>query len=239
MNYNILCIIPARSGSKGIPHKNIKLLKGNPMINYSIDQALKCKYKMRIIVTTDSEEYRQIILKKYNKKIEIPFLRPKEISGDLSTDKEFIIHCLDYLKNENYKSDFIVQLRPTYPLRKIEILNDTIEKFINNRNKYDSLRTVIPIEKSPYKMYRINNNILKPLFKEVEYNGRIIKEPYNECRQTLPNIYLHNGYIDILNTNIISNNTISGNNIYPYIMSKNDYHDIDNIEDFNIIEKLI
>lgn len=239
MNYNILCIIPARSGSKGIPHKNIKLLKGKPMIYYSIDQALNCKYKMRIIVTTDSEEYRQLILKEYNKKVDIPFLRPKEISGDLSTDKEFIIHCLDYLRKEKYESDFIVQLRPTYPLRKMEILNDTIEKFINNRNKYDSLRTVIPIEKSPYKMYRINNNILKPLFKEVENKRKIIKEPYNECRQTLPDIYLHNGYIDILNTDIVENNTISGDNIFPYVMSKNDYHDIDNIEDFNIIEKLI
>ena len=88
-------------------------------------------------------------------------------------------------------------------------------------------------------MYRINNNILKPLFKEVENNRKIIKEPYNECRQTLPDIYLHNGYIDILNTDIVENNTISGDNIFPYVMSKNDYHDIDNIEDFNIIEKLI
>ena len=110
--YKILCIIPARSGSKGIIHKNIKLLKEKPLIYYSIEQALKCKYKMKIIISTDSEEYKKLCLK-YNN-IEIPFLRPKEISGDLSTDKEFILHCVDYLKTkQNYICDFILQLRPT------------------------------------------------------------------------------------------------------------------------------
>ena len=235
---NILCIIPARCGSKGIKDKNIKLLKNKPMIYYSIEQALKCKYKMRIIVSTDSEHYRNLCLK-YN--IEVPFLRPKEISGDLSTDDEFINHCIDYIENQNddYKCDFIVQLRPTYPLRKIEILNDTIDIFIKNRNKYDSLRTVIPMEKSPYKMYNIIDGILYPLFKEINYNGNIINEPYNKCRQILPDSYLHNGYIDILNRNILKNNTISGGRIYPYIMTKEDIHDIDTEDDFNKLEKLI
>ena len=90
--------------------------------------------------------------------------------------------------------DFIVQLRPTYPTRKVEILDKTIELFIENRDKYDSLRTIIPFDKSPFKMYRIIDKDLVPLFKEV--NG--IEEPYNQCRQNLPNTYLHNGYIDIL-----------------------------------------
>ena len=85
----ILCIIPARSGSKGIPHKNIKNLCGKPLLSWSIEQAQKSKHYMRIIVTTDSEEYAEIA-RKYG--AETPFIRPKEISQDLSTDLEFIQH---------------------------------------------------------------------------------------------------------------------------------------------------
>jgi len=226
----ILCIIPARSGSKGLPNKNILNFQGFPMLVWSIKQAQQSNYNkdIRIILSTDSEEYRQIGLK-YG--AEVPFLRPKEISGDLSTDYECIKHCLDYLEKEDYIPDFIIQLRPTYPTRNVEILNNCIKTFIENRNKYDSLRTVIPFEKSPYKMYRVLDNKLKPLFLNVDS----IIEPYNECRQKLPDTYLHNGYIDILNTNIVKNGTISGDNIYPYIMSKNEYHDIDTLNDLELI----
>ena len=126
-------------------------------------------------------------------------------------------------------------MRPTYPTRKVETLNETIDLFIENRDKYDSLRTVIPFDKSPYKMYRIENNILEPLFREV--NG--IKEPYNQCRQNLPNTYLHNGYIDILNTDLVNKGVISGEKIYPYLMTGNEYHDIDYEDDFREVEKII
>ena len=226
----ILCIIPARSGSKGLPNKNILNFQGFPMLVWSIKQAQQSNYNkdIRIILSTDSEEYRQIGLK-YG--AEVPFLRPEEISGDLSTDYECIKHCLDYLEKEDYIPDFIIQLRPTYPTRNVEILNNCIKTFIEKRNEYDSLRTVIPFEKSPYKMYRVLDNKLKPLFLVVDS----IIEPYNECRQKLPDTYLHNGYIDILNTNIVKNGTISGKNIYPYIMSKNEYHDIDTLKDLELI----
>ena len=95
----ILCIIPARSGSKGIKNKNIINFSGKPLLAWSIEQAQKCKYEMKIIVSTDSQEYADISIK-YG--AEVPFLRPLEISDDLSTDFEFIKHCIDWLKkNEN------------------------------------------------------------------------------------------------------------------------------------------
>ena len=113
----ILCIIPARSGSKGIPDKNIKLFRGLPLLAWSIKQAEECKYKMRIIVSTDSTEYQKIAIKHG---AEAPFLRPKSISGDLSTDYECIKHCVNWLKvNENYNPNIILQLRPTQPCRKV------------------------------------------------------------------------------------------------------------------------
>lgn len=232
----ILCLIPARSGSKGIINKNILNFRGLPMLAWSIKQAQKSIYNknMRIILSTDSEEYREIGLK-YG--VEVPFLRPENISGDLSTDFECIKHCVNYLeKEEGYKPDFIIQLRPTYPTREVKILDDCIEKFIENRKEFDSLRTVISFEKSPYKMYNIIDNKLIPLFNEINIQDYKIKEPYNECRQKLPQTYLHNGYIDIFNYNIIEENTISGEKILPYLMNKNEIHDIDTLKDLKLIE---
>ena len=222
----ILCIIPARSGSKGIFHKNIKLFHDKPLLAWSINQAQKSNYDMRIIVSTDSQQYATIA---NNYGAETPFLRPTEISQDLSTDYECIKHCLDWLKNnENYIPHIVLQLRPTQPLRNIETIDKCLDIFIQNRNNYDSLRTVIEFEKSPYKMYNIVDNQLLPLFTEINN----IKEPYNQCRQVLPKTYLHNGYIDIFNADIINNNTISGLNIYPFIMNKWDVIDIDTDDDW-------
>lgn len=245
-NPNILCLIPARSGSKGIRDKNIKSFKGKPLLVWSIEQAKKCDYKMRIIVSTDSEKYKKISIK-YG--AEVPFLRPKEISQDKSTDIEFIKHAVDFLEEkDNYIPDIILQLRPTQPLRKIEDINNCLKIFIENYEDYDSLRTIIEYEKSPFKMYTIQDYVsntntntitntitntntkkkLQPLFDKVKN----IKEPFNQCRQFLPKTYLHNGYIDIIKTSILINNTISGQNIYPYIMNKDDTIDIDTMEDW-------
>ena len=234
-NTKILCIIPARSGSKGIVDKNIMDFKGKPLLSWSIEHAQQSKYSknIKIIVSTDSEKYAEIS-KQYG--AEVPFLRPKNISGDTSSDFECIKHCVDWLKeNENYEPDIILHLRPTQPCRKIEHVNLAIETFINNRGKYDSLRSVIPVEKSPYKMYSINNDELKPLFCEVNN----IKEPYNQARQLLPQCYLHNGYIDILNTDILTNNTISGNKIYPFVMDMDNNIDIDEEKDIPLESKSI
>ncbi len=226
-NIKILCIIPARSGSKGLPHKNIMDFKGKPLLSWSIEHAQQSKYSnnIKIIVSTDSEKYAEIS-KQYG--AEAPFIRPENISGDISTDFECIKHCVDWLKeNENYEPDIILHLRPTQPCRKIEHVNKAIEIFINQREKYDSLRSVIPVEKSPYKMYSINNEELTPLFNEVSN----IKEPYNQARQLLPQCYLHNGYIDILNADILKNDTISGDRIYPFVMDMDNNIDIDEKKD--------
>ena len=222
----ILCIIPARSGSKGLPHKNIKDYRGKPLLAWSIEQAQLCRYDMKIVVSTDSKEYADIAMK-YG--AEAPFLRPYEISGDLSTDYECMKHSVEWLKeNQQYYPDIVLQLRPTSPLRKVEDINKAIGLFLENRENYDSLRSVVEFEKSPYKMYTLTENTLVPLFKKVDN----IDEPYNQCRQILPKCYLHNGYIDIFNTSILENATISGERIYPYVMNKEDTLDIDEAKDW-------
>ena len=221
----ILCIIPARCGSKGIKDKNIKMFNGRPLLTWSIKQAQNSKYysSMRIIVSTDSKKY-AAIARKYG--AEVPFIRPHSISGDFSTDYECIKHCLTELLP--YTPDIILQLRPTQPCRKVSDIDKTLSLFMKNRDKYDSLRTVIEYEKSAFKMYTVSNNCLNPLFKMLDG----IKEPYNTCRQSLKQCYLHNGYIDIINSDIVRNGILSGNKILPYIMSKNDNIDIDTVDDW-------
>jgi CMP-N,N'-diacetyllegionaminic acid synthase len=232
----ILCLIPARSGSKSLPHKNIKDVNGIPLMAHSIIQALNSKHKMRIIVSTDSKEYADIA-NKYG--AETPFLRPEEISQDDSTDYQFIKHAVEWLKdNENYYPDIILQLRPTQPDRKVSDIDKCLDIFIEKYNDIDSLRTVVEVEKTPYKMYTIDCNKsipkLNPMFNK--YNGNI--EPYNMGRQYLPKSYLHNGYIDILKPNLLDKGMISGHHIYPYVMNKDDTIDIDTINDFNKYLKL-
>jgi len=217
--------------------KNIKILNNKPLLCHSIDQAKESKYyknkQMRIVVTTDSEKYANIS-KEYG--AEIPILRPSEISQDLSTDFEFMKHMIDYLKlTENYNPDIILQLRPTQPLRKIDEIDKCIDIFISKFEEYDSLRTVIPYEKSPFKMYEVKDNKLIPLFKNLIINEKTIIEPYNQCRQLLPQTYLHNGYIYLLKPYLLNEGKINGDRIYPYIMNKEDTIDIDTMDDWNKI----
>jgi N-acylneuraminate cytidylyltransferase len=231
----ILCIIPARSGSKGIPDKNIKILNNKPLLCHSIDQAQKSKYfinkQMRVIVSTDSTNYAKIA--KENG-AEIPILRPVEIAGDLSTDYEFIKHMVDYLiESEKYYPDIILQLRPTQPIRKVDDIDKCLDIFIEKYEELDSLRTVVPFEKSPIKMYKIEDNNLIPFFPLLVLEDKIMFEPFNQPRQLLPQSFLHNGYIDILKPSILESGGISGNKIYPYIMNKEDTIDIDTLEDWN------
>jgi len=239
MNRKIHCLIPARSGSKSIPHKNIKLLTSKHLIGYSIELALQSPLISKVVVSTDSPLYAEIA-KGYG--AQVPFLRPAEISQDESTDLEFMKHYINFC----YKSgleypDAILHLRPTYPCRNIVDLEAFITTFLKNWNDYDSIRSVIPSPKTPYKMYRISNTdtdapqqqqriYLTPLYQTV-YG---IEEPYNKARQVLPKTYMHNGCYDMVKSEVIMNsNSVSGARILPFIMKDNEQIDIDTEEDFN------
>jgi len=229
---NIIALIPARSGSKGIIDKNIKLYKGIPLIAHSIKIGINCQYINDVYVSTDSLEYQKIALEHGAK---VTSLRSAEISSDLSPDIDTFTFFLRWLEKENIKiPDIIIHLRPTYPNRNILVLNDCIEKFVQKYENYDSLRTVINIKKTPYKMYHIENNKLIPY---ITYHP-LFKEPYNQARQNFPETYLHNGCIDIIKTEIIlRDRLLSGENIYPYLMNDDEINDIDDITDFINAEK--
>lgn len=230
---NIVALIPARSGSKGIIHKNIKLYKGIPLLAHSIKIALNCSYINEVYVSTDSKEYQDIAIQ-YGAKV-TP-LRSNEISDDLSPDIDTFKHFIKmFSMNSSITKvpDIIIHLRPTYPNRNINVLNECIKLFIEKYDIYDSLRTVVLLKKTPYKMYYINDNNLIPYIK----NHELFAEPYNQARQNFPDTYLHNGCIDIVKSQIIiDHNILSGTTILPFIMNEDEVNDIDDITDFNNAE---
>ena len=127
-NNEVLGIIPARGGSKGLPRKNIKLLNDLPLISYSIASGLESDYITRLVVSTDDKEIAKIS-KNYG--AEVPFLRPKELAQDDILDFPVIEHSLNWLEqNEGYIPDFIVQLRPTSPLRPKGLIDKAINLII-------------------------------------------------------------------------------------------------------------
>ena len=156
MKKNIISIIPARSGSKSIKDKNIKLFRGKPLIYWSIKASKNCKLINKTIVTTDSEKYKKIA---YASGADIVIKRPKKISLDNSTDLQFIKHAINNLE---FDFEYIVHLRPTTPLRNKKDLNNSIKKFINT--KYTSLRCVHENSETAYKSFEIKKKKLITFF---------------------------------------------------------------------------
>lgn len=219
----IIAIIPARSGSKRIPDKNIRLCNGKPLIVYSIEQAKLSKYIDRVIVSTDSEYYADI---SREAGAEIPFIRPTELASDTAADLGVFRHTLRFLaENENYKPDIVVHLRPTHPVREVSDIDKMIEQLIDNET-LDSVRSISPTKHTPYKMWHMDsqNNISPVAVCD-------IKDAYNAPFQTLPTVYMQNACIDVIRANVISeNNSMSGKNICGYIQNYD--FDIDTESDF-------
>ena len=227
----ILCIIPARGGSKSIPMKNIKLFCGKPLITYSISIALSCASIKRVIVSSDSKNIIEVATE-YG--AETPFIRPNELAEDDTTDLPVFIHCLEYLKiNEGYIPDIIVQLRPTSPIRTVEMIEKGIKMLINNPEA-DSVRAVCEPSQNPYKMWKKQDDgYLRPL---IEIG---IKESYNSPRQNLPDVYWQNGYIDIIRTTtIINKKSMTGDKVLPLILGSEHTIDIDNDFTFRLAEMM-
>jgi CMP-N,N'-diacetyllegionaminic acid synthase len=229
----ILALIPARGGSKGLPFKNIKPLLGHPLISYSIKLANDSNFINRTIVSTDCEDIAKIG-RQYG--AEAPFLRPAEISGDLNTDMEVFMHTLNWLKvNEEYVPDFIVQLRPTSPIRFVNEVDECIGKLIDS--DADSLRIITPAPCTPYKMWTLDatGDNIQPLLKIAG-----VEEPYNLPRQGLPKVYWQVGTLDVIRTSsMLANNSLSGSNILGHIIPNELSVDIDNLGDFKRAEEII
>ena len=191
---NVVGIIPARGGSIGVTGKNNRDLGGFPLIAYSIAASHLSKLE-RTIVSTDSEEIAKVA-REYGG--EVPFLRPANISGDKSTDREFLEHAIEWFEtNEGYAPEFWALLRPTTPLRDPQIIDSAVDMILS-RPEATSLISVHEFPENPGKMFGMNNQYLHglcPLDPRPEY--------FALPRQDFAPAYFGNGYIDIVRTSTI------------------------------------
>ncbi|MEG1254894.1 acylneuraminate cytidylyltransferase family protein [Clostridium sp.] len=227
MENEILAIIPARGGSKGVPRKNIKKLEGKPLIGYTIEAAKNCSSVSRVIVSTEDNEIAEVS-KQFG--AEIPYLRPSELSGDNSPTIDCILHVINYLKeNEDYKPDYVLLLQCTSPLRNSTHVEETIEKLLNSN--YDSIVSVCEAEVNPYWANVFQGDKLKYFIEE----GKIITR-----RQDLPDVYRMNGAIYLIKTDVlIKERTFEPENLMGYIMDSYSSVDIDTEMDFKIAEAIV
>lgn len=209
----IISVIPARGGSKGIPRKNIYPLYGKPLIVYTIEQSLLSKFIDQTIVSTDDEEIKEISTNCGANVID----RPARLATDNASIESCLFHVIKFIK-----SDIIVLLQPTSPLRKVKTIDKAIKLFLDKYEKYDSL---IPLYRLDGKVGKIENQRFIPNYK------------IGSRRQDLDKLYSECGTIYIFKTSIIGKKELFGERIMPFVIT--DYEesiDIDMIDDLKLAE---
>ena len=232
----ILALIPARGGSKGIPRKNIRSFAGYPLIAWSIAAAKQSQLVTRVIVSTDDAEI-AAVAREWG--AETPFLRPAEFAQDKTTDLPVFEHALKWLNTkhvEGYHPDIVIQLRPTSPIRPQTMVDDAIRILLNHEDA-NCVRGVVPAGQNPFKMWRFNGEG-KPLNPLLEIPG--IAEPYNAPRQILPPVYWQTGHIDAIRVStIVNKKSLTGDVIYPLLIDPKYTVDIDTLPDWAKYEALV
>ncbi|WBW95441.1 acylneuraminate cytidylyltransferase family protein [Oceanirhabdus sp. W0125-5] len=219
----ILAVIPARGGSKGIKNKNIVKLQGKHLIGYTIEVCKESLYIDEYIVSTDSEDIKEVS-ELYGAKV--PFYRPEHLASDSAKSIDVVLHVLDKVERNSGKYDIVVLLQPTSPLRTVEELDNAIVEFVKRGG--ESLVSVCECEKSPILMREILHGKLTEI---VNFRGNNLR------RQELPIYYMFNGAIYINTVNMLKNkNCFVDEDTIPFIMDRENSVDIDEEKDLIIAE---
>jgi len=230
----VLAVIPARGGSKGLLRKNIRDFAGFPLIAYSIAAGTEAEVVTRTIVSTDDEEIAAVARQLG---AEVPFLRPAELAQDNTTDLPVFQQALKWLaEHEQYIPEVVVQLRPTSPIRPRGLVDDAVRLLLAHP-KADSVRGVVIAGQNPHKMWRIDaaGGPMRPL---LTVEG--IAEPYNSPRQALPPVYWQTGHVDAIRPQtILEKESMSGTVILPIAIEPRFTVDIDSLSDLQRAEWLV
>jgi N-acylneuraminate cytidylyltransferase len=229
----IIAIIPARGGSKGIPRKNIRPFAGYPLIAFSIAAALQAETVTRVLVTTDDEEIAEVA-RHYG--AETPFLRPAELSADHTADLPVFQHALIWLdENEHYQPDVVLHLHATTPVRPQGCLDQAV-RLLLDQLQADCVRSVVEAGQNPHKMWRIDaaTGRMVPL---LTVPG--IAEPYNAPRQNLPLVYWQTGHVNAIRPATILGGSMTGKIILPIVIDPRYLVDIDTPADWEHAEWLV
>ena len=227
---DILGLIPARGGSKGIHNKNIVPLLGRAMLAYSCEAALASRQLSRVIISTDNLSIAEVA-KEHG--VEVPFMRPDELAQDNTLALPVVQHAVQWLQEkEGYNPDAVMILQPTSPLRRAEHITGAVE--VMNHTGADTVVSVVEVP----------HNFGPDSLMLVDANGSL--EPYQvgpmvlrRQDKTIP--YARNGPSVLLvkTTTLIDLNTLYGANTQPYVMDQIDSFDVDTQDDLIIIEALL
>lgn len=222
----ILTLIPARGGSKGVPRKNLRMVGGKPLIQWTIESAKISKYPMDIYVTTDDDEIAAVSIQ-----LDVGVIRrPAELAGDKTPMIEAVKHAVLVCEMRLRKRfDCVLLLQPTAPMRISSDIDNAISIWLDSTG--ESLVSVYKVEDAhPARMYKIDNATLDPLF----------PEPAGSLRQDLPDIYHRNGAIYLTSIGLILNsNILIGGRPIPYVMPKSRSINIDDMQDLLIADYLL
>jgi CMP-N,N'-diacetyllegionaminic acid synthase len=220
-----LVVIPARSGSKGLPDKNIKLLNGKPLIHYSIEVAQQIFNNEDICISTDSDKYIKIA---EQTGLKVPFVRPETLSTDNATTQDVLLHCLDFYEQKGVFYDYILLLQPTSPFREKKHLEDIL---MANIEKSDMIVSVKETDSNPYYVLLEEN--------EEGYLKKLMKGEFTR-RQDCPKVYEYNGSIYLIKVSSLKEKLISSfTKIKKYEMHSKYSLDIDSEIDFKLAEVLL
>jgi CMP-N-acetylneuraminic acid synthetase len=228
---NILAIIPARSGSKGLPGKNIRPFLGHPLLAYSVAAAKQSSAVVRVICSTDSEDI-ATVARRYG--AETPFLRPSSLAQDDTLDLPVMQHAIRWLQDKDkWPTDILVQLRPTSPIRPAGLVDQAVQLLLNDKNA-TAVRTVCPAPANPYKMWRLPEGG----FSESPYMRNLLEvpgiaEPYNAPRQQLPAVWWQTGTVDVVRAEVVLAGSMTGARILPCAVSTEIAVDIDKEADLH------
>lgn len=224
----VLALVPARSGSKGLPRKNVLPLLGRPLIAWSIDQAKRCRYVDRVVVSTDDAE---IAAASRANGADVPFLRPTELATDTASSIDVIAHALDTLDASGDRYDYLALLEPTSPLRDTTDIDAALERLASTPGA-ESIVGVTRVESAhPDFLVRIESGFLRPF---------VASEIQAKRRQDLDELYYFEGSLYIATVaSIRARRSFYHAATLPYVVPKFKAYEIDDPSDFIVVEALI
>lgn len=226
---NILGLIPARGGSKGIPGKNLVPLAGKPLLAHTVEAGLKSRRLTRLVLTTDDERIAQA-----GRALgaEVPFPRPAELARDDTPALPVIQHALGWLEDRGWRTDVVVYLQPTSPLRRAAHIDAAVDRLLSERA--DTVVSVLPVphQFNPASVMLLKDGCLQPFLPELAHLLR---------RQDKPEVFARNGPAVLACTRavIMEQGRLYGQRTLPLIMTPEESFDIDTPFDLELVEWLL